>query len=293
MQLDHRPVIYRFEGYPLQPDKGLDSLDDPARLRLLCEGDSWFSVGALPVTSNLLMGLRFWRETLLVSLARPGDTLLNMSDLSANPQLRLLIADRKFQSKWDAILLSGGGNDLIDRADRIICKPGPGAGGSMHDYIDSAELADFRADLQAGYRAIAALRAGSKNENTPIVTHVYDYPTPRDAPVKFFGFATPSGPWLYRALKFREVPERLWATISDHLFETLASTLAELGDRRRPDAIPNFHVVKATRNTLTRAALHTTGPDGDWENEIHPTPAGYDKLGQVISAELAVLLGGV
>ena len=37
------------------------------------------------------------------------------------------------------------------------------------------------------------------------------------------------------------------------------------------------------------AAAGTTGSNADWENEIHPNTAGYDKLAMKINQQLAQL----
>jgi lysophospholipase L1-like esterase len=41
---------------------------------------------------------------------------------------------------------------------------------------------------------------------------------------------------------------------------------------------------------LIRAKLGTTGEDGDWLNEIHPSAGGYKKLADIVSAELAHII---
>ncbi|MFZ6658130.1 SGNH/GDSL hydrolase family protein [Undibacterium sp. TJN19] len=257
--------------------------DNTFAKRILCEGDSWFSIGALP-SSNLLFPLRFAQTTLLYNLATPGDTIRNMSDISSNPELSKLINNQTFSTKWDAIFISGGGNDLIDKVSQILCRPSAGAGGHLLDYVNGFELAKLKVDLQKNYKKIADLRANSKNRDTPIVTHVYDYPTPRDAKAKFLGFGF-VGPWLYNAMKSADIPEQNWISLADYIFEWLGSVLIDLSSK-----IDNFHVISNTRETLTRARLGTTGDDGDWLNEIHPNATGYKKLADVISPELQALL---
>ncbi|MFT3857160.1 MAG: hypothetical protein QM742_06585 [Aquabacterium sp.] len=288
MELPYPGKFVSFNGFG--PDAyatdGVLGLEDPAYARrILCEGDSWFTIGAVP-SSNLLYPLRFAQSTLLVSLARPGDTIRNMCDIAANPTLKQLIAQQNFAVKWDAIFISGGGNDLIDKASNIICRPSAGAGQHMLDYINMIDLTNFKRDIMRGYFKIAELRQGSVNEKTPIVTHVYDYPTPRDAKSKFLGFKV-GGPWLYPAFKQHDVPEAFWISLTDFIFEALASTLVELSFK-----IPHFHTISNTREVLTRARLGTTESDGDWLNEIHPTQSGYEKLSRVISPELNALATG-
>lgn len=252
--------------------------------RILCEGDSWMSIGAIP-SSNLLSPLKFAQSTLLLNLATPGDTMKNMSDINSNPEFAKLICDNNFSYKWDAIFMSGGGNDLIDSIMQIICPPSTGAGQNFLDYIDRIELANFRKGLHNNFKTVSQLRdQSSKNKNTPLIVHVYDYPTPRNAKAKFLG-AKFAGPWLLPALKTHDVPENFWISITDYIFEELGKALVDL-----ESILPNFHVISATRGILTRARLGTTEADGDWLNEIHPTATGYSKLGVVISHEIQSIL---
>ena len=286
MNLDYPAKVISFNGYgpDFYTDTGTSGPDDPAfAKRILCEGDSWFSFGAIP-SSNLLFPLRFERSTLLVNLAQPGDTIRNMSSISSNLTLHELIAERNFLTKWDAIFISGGGNDLMDLADQIICTPSAGAGKHMLDYINAIELANMKLRVQRGFYKIAEMRNGTENSLTPIVTYAYDYPTPRNAKAKFLGLKV-AGPWLYPALKGNDVPEELWISLTDYIFEALASALIELSYK-----IENFYVVSATRETLIRARLGTTEEDGDWLNEIHPSAGGYKKLADVISTEFIHIL---
>lgn len=286
MNLNYPATVVTFNGYGSDnyAGTGTSGPDDPAfAKRILCEGDSWFSIGAIP-SSNLLFPLRFAQSTLLVNLARPGDTIKNMSSICANPILHQLTAEKNFLTKWDAIFISGGGNDLIDLADQIICTPSAGAGKHMLDYINAIELTNMKLRVQRGFIDIAKIRDSSENALTPIITHTYDYPTPRNAKAKFLGLNV-AGPWLYPALKGNDVPEELWISLTDYIFESLASALIELSYK-----IENFHIVSATRETLLRARLGTTGEDGDWLNEIHPTAGGYKKLADVISSEFVHIL---
>ncbi|WP_321529026.1 hypothetical protein [Sedimenticola selenatireducens] len=286
MNLDYSAKVISFNGYGADnyTETGTSGPDDPAfTKRILCEGDSWFSIGAVP-SSNLLFPLRFAQSTLLVNLAQPSDTIKKMSSISSNPTLHQLIAEKEFLTKWDAIFISGGGNDLIDLADQIICSSSVGAGKHMLDYVNAIDLANLKMRVQQGYYEIAKMRDSASNANTPIVTHVYDYPTPRNAKAKFLGLNF-AGPWIFPALKANDVPEELWISLTDYIFEFLAVAIAELSYK-----IDNFHVISATRETLIRARLGTTDDDGDWLNEIHPTAAGYKKLADVVSTEFFNIL---
>lgn len=257
-------------------------------LRILAEGDSWFSMGAIPST-NLLSELRFAQGTIIVNAAYPGDTIRHMSEIADNLPLRRMLVQKNFAYDWDVILVSGGGNDLIDAASSLIVAPVAG-GADPRDYVDATRLALLIADVQAGCRILAALRAASErpaNRNVPIVAHVYDFPTPRNSPAKFVGIPV-RGPWLHRALERMGITDpALRQAICDYLLTALGDAIAALA--APPDPIANFHVV-ATRGLLTRAAPGAAGPSGDWQNEIHPNAAGYRKLGATIAPAVEALL---
>ncbi len=56
-------------------------------LRILAEGDSWFTLGGIP-TFNLLFSMRFDGNTVIINCAFPGDTIRRMSTLTRDRALR-------------------------------------------------------------------------------------------------------------------------------------------------------------------------------------------------------------
>lgn len=251
--------------------------------RILAEGDSWFSLGGIP-TSNLLFSLRFRKSTLIINCAQPGDTIRRMGVLAQDRALRDALTAGV---AWDLILLSGGGNDLIDEADEILLSPqkrqaSPGVGPG--DYCDPSAIDNLVRTVQEGYRAIVALRdaPGSTARGKPILTHTYDYITPRNAPARFL-LIPMLGPWLYRALIEAAVPQPDWRGVSDYLTDRLAEAILAL--RTGAHALPDFYVVD-TRGTLSRAKTGEVGESGDWMNEIHPSIDGYKKLARPLTDAL-------
>ena len=247
--------------------------------RFLAEGDSWFSDNAMPASANLLQQIRLPQSAIVLTLAQPGDTIRHMGAIAHNPLLARYLADRNFASNWDAILLSGGGNDLIDAVGRIIVA---GTGNAPAAWIDAAALAETLDTIVDGYATVVATRdaPGSVSSGKPIVVHTYDYPTPNNAPAKFLGVPA-VGPWFWRRFEdLRLADQRLRAAITDHVLDRLAETLLGLASR-----FPHFQVVN-TRRTLVRAAPGATGNSNDWLNEIHPNSGGYrkiaDRIGRVI-----------
>ena len=253
--------------------------------RLLAEGDSWFTLGAVP-SSNILFNIETSQRAALVTIAFPGDTIVRMGDPAHMQQLRRLLVDPRFRYKWDTILLSGGGNDLISVAGALLPKRSV-TSTSASDYVDPAALQKLVGDIQQAYKNIVDVRdeAGSPNSGVPIVAHTYDYPTPRDSPARFLGVGV-KGPWLQPALTAAEIPTAMWQPISDYLLDQVAEAILALdSEAAGSQQLPSFHVVE-TRNTLARAAPGTTSFSGDWANEIHPDTTGYSKLAAKISARV-------
>ena len=263
---------------PLSPD------DPDYAWRFLAEGDSWFTIGAIP-SSNLLYELRLKKPTIVLNLGYPGDTIANISQLSANTEFSRRLAHPNWASDWNAILLSGGGNDLIDRAADIILSTPTGAGKKAADYVDAEQLAAFRKDVQAGYRRIVALRDADKspNKGKPIIVHTYDYPTPRPAPATFL-IVPITKPWMHPVFEAHQVPKTLRIKIAERLLDALAEALLELESE-----LPAFHVVD-TRNSLQRADIDAKGNSGDWLNEIHPNGDGYRKIAEQLATKLNKIL---
>lgn len=263
---------------PLSPD------DPDYAWRFLAEGDSWFTIGAIP-SSNLLYELRLKKPTIVLNLGYPGDTIANISQLSANTEFSRRLAHPNWASDWNAILLSGGGNDLIDRAADIILSTPTGAGKKAADYVDAEQLAAFRKDVQAGYRRIVALRDADKspNKGKPIIVHTYDYPTPRPAPATFL-IVPITKPWMHPVFEAHQVPKTLRIKIAERLLDALAEALLELESE-----LPAFYVVD-TRNSLQRADIDAKGNSGDWLNEIHPNGDGYRKIAEQLATKLNKIL---
>ncbi len=253
-----------------------------ASQRFLAEGDSWLSMSGLPAY-NLLFQLRFYAITEIVNCARPGDTIRHMSQLGRNSDYREALTTPGF--KWKGILLSGGGNDLIDRADEILIPQNrsDAAVKAPADYCDQTQLRDLANEVQRGFRRLASVRdsTGSNSKKAPIITHTYDYATPRNAPARFF--IVTLGPWLFPALNAANVPEAAWVPVADYLIDELAEAIWAL--QKGSDKIKNFHVVD-TRGATKRAKLGTTGSSRDWQNEIHPNDDGYRKIAKRVEKML-------
>lgn len=215
---------------------------------VLAEGDSWFSIGG--ATTNLLMALDDG-DTLIVSCASPGDTLRTMSSLG-NESLWLMLSQH-FGVRWDAVLLSAGGNDLLCNINRML-----DGGGLDRDRV-TATLDDIEYEYN---RIIATIR---QSHDCPIHAHTYDYPV-----------SDPRGGWF-----------RSWPLVGDKLLaagidpRTHAAIITSLIDglAARLHRIAGL-IVHDTRGTLVPGKWRWIGWQDDWRNEIHPTRRGYRRLAE-------------
>ncbi|MBT9609545.1 MAG: hypothetical protein IV110_05835 [Aquabacterium sp.] len=275
-----------------RPDNPPNPIDPEYQWHFLAEGDSWFTIGAIP-SSNLLFELRLAHWTRILTIAYPGDTIIHMGDIAANKDLRKVLAKPNFNYPFHALLLSGGGNDVIDAAASII-RPERGSQ-QPEDHIDQAALQAKLDEILDSYAQIVALRdsAKSKSQGRPIFVHTYDYPTPRNAPATFVGTISLLGPWLYPAFQNSGLDIALQQRIVNRVMDALAEALLSLDSERGDPAkrLPAFHVID-TRNTLVQANPTEVGNSNDWLNEIHPNHDGYRKIADKLSAGInAVLLG--
>jgi hypothetical protein len=241
----------------------------------LAEGDSWFSLSDILSPSFLYRygyNVPLRQGTLIVNCAYPGDTLARMVDWGKNLNFPKLLANKKFGWEWDGIMLSAGGNDIIDAALEptgiLQACPNPS---NFKDFIVKDAMTVLENHLKDNFRYLVGMRDTSEiatNRTIPIFYHTYGYPTPRNAP------ASVSGPWLYKAFKQKNIPAYYWNELADCLMDNLAEMLrgfSKIGT--------NLQLVDTLKNVnLVRANSSDTGNSGDWLNEIHLNNNGKDKV---------------
>jgi lysophospholipase L1-like esterase len=245
--------------------------------RCLAQGDSWFSIGSVPffLTTNLLQDLELRVGTCIVNCASPSAKLSRMIDTTRSTTF-LQLLNGALVTKWDAVLVSGGGNDLIealqskspDAGRRLLRfeaewgEPGPAA-----RYVSEAGWLTFRDHMREVFRLLVEARDAGLNRSTPIVFHSYDLPGPRNAPAGA-GF----GPWLSKALDAFGIPPDDWKAVAQEFYSRLRTLLREIRDAHER------LVLVETLDTLTPADRTDESATADWQNEIHPTREGYAKL---------------
>jgi lysophospholipase L1-like esterase len=297
-----KPVVYPVDWL----FRNVPPTIDQAHRRILAEGDSWFSIGTLnlPAASNVPFKLEMKKTTIIVNCAYPGDTLAHMVDWAGDPYFDRLLCKPNFQMPWEGILISAGGNDLIDaaRVEAVDAQSNPvpanrrlfltadeiaaNAGGTNPDrFISPAGWQAFATYLQANFDALVKRRDSGVNRHVPICLHTYVAPIVRPAGTLFN-----SQGWLYPSLKSYGIDGQDAQDVSDLIFGKLRKLLLDL-DCSQPGGLPHVHVFDSAGITsIIPAVPGHTGSSNDWVNEIHLTPAGYAKVGAAMGPWLETIV---
>lgn len=264
-------------------------------LQFLAQGDSWFSIGAFPPwnTANLFDGMSTLNiGACAVNCAHPGAQLALMTDTTRDPDFMAFLNGHKSR-RWAGLLLSAGGNDVIAAVNqssgntpdlRLLATQSewtPAPGGER--YLSNAGWQTFCNHITTVFKNLLAARDSGENKGIPVVWHTYDIPQPRNA-----GAGLGIGPWLYPAMVSYGIPQGDWFAVAEALLDRLETLLDHLAANTADGSV---HVVHS-QDTLTPADVNNTGASANWENEIHPTSAGYQKLSALWQPVLTAVFEG-
>jgi len=225
-------------------------------LNLLAQGDSWFEYPLPPGGSDVVAHLRRLptMTPLVLQLAHHGETAEDMLGVAKLHELLAALRNPE-HGPWDAILFSGGGNDLAGNQFRLWLAETSSAGGAPAKGLNRKRLDAILGVVRAGYEDLIAART-SVDPSIPIFAHGYDFAIPSNVGV------CGAGPWLKPGLDDRgwTDPGKARAIVR----QLLVAFDAMLSDFERDK--PNNFVYARTQGTLS---------DADWANELHPTPDGF------------------
>jgi hypothetical protein len=171
-----------------------------------------------------------------------------------------------------ALLFSGGGNDIV--GDELIGAfreydenaPHPAAW-----YLDTPRWRDLQAGVEDAYRHLIE----GIGPLAPVIAHGYDYIVPSVEAPRYEGI--PIGKtWVFPHLREMGIPEELDIPIAKVMMDWFNGLLRGLS-REFPDSFGYIDL----RGTLAR---------NDWENEIHPTRSGFEKVADEYLRQLTPLL---
>jgi len=257
---------------------------NPYGYKFLAEGDSWFSIGTLNFAkqSNLLYEMEFSSTNAAVNCGSPGESLSRLVERTRDHNFMALLSGVRAW-KWDGLLISGGGNDLIfglstrhlgtPANQRLLLTQGEWGNANLGTdrYISEAGWAAFATYIRANLDDLVKLRDSRINKGVPIFMHTYAYMTPRFAPA-----VRGTNAWIAPSMQNYGIPSGDWTATCHNLQGRLADLLLSCaGDQVR---YPNLHVFDTTTVPLLPASPSSTGESGDWMNETHLTWRGYEKL---------------
>ena len=243
-------------------------------LRIAAEGDSWFDYAQVLSHLASLLG------TPIRNLSDNGDTAVEMAGERQLDELgRVLrqtefaIGDKVVSVQFQALLLSAGGNDVVDAA----------RGGLIQAFRDDACVEDIVKDdaldcalkaVSEAYEAIAE-RAVASCSGIRIFIHEYDFPQAIGQASRVFGKQI--GPWYKPVLDCKytsgaECPVDIATAVVHHVTSQLSKQIRTFAERNcAVTLVP-------TRETLTSRT--------DWKDELHPSESGAERIAKVFQAAL-------
>jgi len=236
---------------------------------LIAEGDSWFNYPF----DDVLRLLEDEHGYEIESVAHFGDSVEAMAYEGGQFEqfARRLEKLLRHDQIPDAILLSGGGNDIAgDEFAILLNHAASGLPVLNQDIIRG--LIDVRVRNAYAFM-ISRLTELSKHyldRALPVITHGYDYPIP-DGRGFIGGFFILPGPWLepgFRQKGFEDISAN--AKVMRDLIDEFNVMMKALS------ATPQFKHVRHLdlRGTLATGSTYKK----DWANELHPTAKGFTEV---------------
>lgn len=226
-------------------------------LQILAEGDSWFDYPPFFVKGGLVNRLEKRLGVPILNLAKAGDEVRFMLGVEQYQLLRRHLKQGcPAGGPWDAVLFSGGGNDIVGLPMSLWIKDW--ANGSTPASRLIAKRFDAALELvRAGYEELIAMR-DQLSKGTLLVFHAYDFAIPNGKGICGFG------PWLKPALDLRNFPDL--ATGSELVKTMLLRFAAMLTSMQQQHADVCFINAQGTLPPALSA----------WHNELHPSSEGFD-----------------
>lgn len=226
-------------------------------LKVFAEGDSWFDYPVPFFGGGIIKRLEDLLGVPVLNLADAGDEVRFMLGVE---QRKLLAQQLKRGSPaggpWDALLFSGGGNDIVADPMALWIRPyDPALPAGEH--IHAQRFGAALGIVSAGYEDLIALR-DALSPTTHLVFHTYDWAIPDGRGVCHLG------PWLKPTFELRGFPPDL-----GFRGEVVRAMLRQFAVMLNALARPGSVTVIDGQGTLPPKVE-------SWHNELHPSKAGYD-----------------
>ena len=234
-------------------------------LRILAEGDSWFEYPNF-LGAGVIFQLEQKMNALFLNLATAGDEARYMLGVDERKVLSDQLKSALDKGRpFDALLFSGGGNDIVGTPLVLWLKTFVN-GMTAKDVIDAPRFGAALGLVRAAFEDLFLIR-DQNSPNTKIFLNAYDLAIPDGRGVCGFG------PWLQPSLRARGVPQPLRREVVKELMTQFGAMLTVLADpARKVFLVP-------TQGTFA-------GHDELWANELHPTVFGFRAIADKFRASL-------
>ena len=168
---------------------------------------------------------------------------------------------------WDALLFSGGGNDIVGNPMALwVSDWNPAL--PPAELIQKTRFDSALALVRAAYEDLIALR-DRLSPTTQLVFQGYDFAIPDGRGICGYG------PWLKPTFDLCKFPTlAAGQAVVKAMLEQLAAMLTSLAD-------PKVTFING-QGTLAPQT-------GSWHNELHPAKAGFEKFADIFQQQLKVL----
>ena len=256
---------------PKRPTGGRALKQAPKPLQIFAEGDSWFDYPPFdrpqPVRRRRIVPRLEKRLGVpILNLAKAGDEVRYMLGVKERKLLiQQLTNGCPAGGPWDAMLFSGGGNDIVDNPMALWVRDF-NAGMPPAALIHQARFDAALALVRAGYEDLIALR-DALSPQTHLFFHGYDFAIPDGRGVCFLG------PWLKPTFDLRGFPSQASAVRGDEGDADAVRRDARLA-RRSPTV------------TFINGQGTLTPQTSSWHNELHPSKAGFNAFAALFHQKL-------
>ncbi len=239
---------------------------------IIAEGDSWFEHPLYPDLLELA-GTKY----AVLSLARASDTLKNMMDQDTDPPKRYsdgtlmglvhtLIEEGTNPRPPTAVLMSGGGNDLIAQIANCVYDfhPNRPANKYINHFVFDGILASILDNYATKTKEIVA-------NGDVVFLHSYDYPNPQENG-EYIGFPLQH---------YRNIPGvGLMRQITNQMIDLFSDGLKKIAKNNK-----SIHFVDLRKTIGTDDYLN--GPDQTlWSDEMHGNQKGFELLWKKFEVEI-------
>lgn len=235
-------------------------------LQVFAEGDSWFDYPAF-IDGAIILRLENKLGVPILNLAKAGDQARYMLGVK---ERKILI--EQFTNgcpaggPWDAMLFSGGGNDIVDDP-MVLWIRDFNATLPPAALIHQARLDMALGLVRAAYEDLIGLR-DSLSPQTRLFFHGYDFVIPDGRGICFLG------PWLKPTFDLRGFPTQASRfAVTTILLQQFAAMLQSLAS-----AHSNVTLI-STQGTLNPQP-------SSWHNELHPSRDGFNTFATLFHQEL-------